>query len=612
MKYVRLMLMIVWLPITGCDLNSTVSLSGELEKWHPVTLTIAGPETSENGNPNPFLDYRLEVTFTHDTLRYVMPGYYAADGSADHTSADSGSSWRVHFTPDAEGVWEYGVSFRAGSQIAIDHDPRAGTPLEPDGLTGRFRIRPTDKSGRDHRGKGMLRYIGERYLQFAGTGEYFIKGGADSPENFLAYVDFDGTYDTQELHREGEARGEKFLHTYAPHLQDWQTDDPTWKDGRGKSIIGALNYLSAKGMNSVYFITYNLDGGDGKDVWPWTSPDERLRFDCSKLDQWEMVFSHMDRLGIMLHFLTQETENDQGLDGGELGIQRKLYYREMIARYAHHLALVWNLGEENTNTDAQRKAFAAYFKENDPYGHPVVVHTFPGKYDEVYTPLLGYADFDGPSLQMNETGSDTHAETLKWVRQSAEAGHPWFVSLDEYGHGANGAKPDSEDTTHDEARINNLWGNLMAGGAGVEWYFGYTSSHNDLNCEDWRSRDQLWDQTRYALEFFQASLPFAEMVPDDDLVSRGWCLAKPGDTYAVYLPEGGRTSLKLTEGVYTVHWYNPRKGGALETGSATKVSGPGEVNLGRPPFEDTQDWVALVRRMNRGASTNAHAMARRR
>ena len=40
--------------------------------------------------------------------------------------------------------------------------------------------------------------------------------------------------------------------------------------------------------------------GDGRDVWPYTGPDERCRFDVSKLDQWEVVFDHMDRHGMML------------------------------------------------------------------------------------------------------------------------------------------------------------------------------------------------------------------------------------------------------------------------------------------------------------------------
>ena len=36
------------------------------------------------------------------------------------------------------------------------------------------------------------------------------------------------------------------------------------------------------------------------------------------------------------HFYLQE--NDQMLDGGALGDERKLYYRELIARFSHHVS----------------------------------------------------------------------------------------------------------------------------------------------------------------------------------------------------------------------------------------------------------------------------------
>lgn len=201
-----------------------------------------------------------------------------------------------------------------GVNIAIDPEPQAGVPTAFDGASGSFHVSKTDKKAPDFRAKGLLQYVGEHYLKHAGNGEYYLKGGADSPENFLAYAQFDDTYDADADSGSYKGVG-TFIHNYAPHRKDWRPGDPTWKDGKGKEIIGMLNYLAGKGMNSVYFLTYNIDGGDGRDSWMWSEVSVRDRFDCSKLDQWEIVFTHMDRLGIMLHVVTQETENDRNLGG---------------------------------------------------------------------------------------------------------------------------------------------------------------------------------------------------------------------------------------------------------------------------------------------------------
>ena len=573
--------------------GGTAKMTGELKKWHRVTLTFDGPDTAEDATPNPFTDYALQVTFRRGAKRTEVTGYYAADGNAGETGATKGGKWRVHFVPDEEGEWTWSADFRAGRNIAILRRSM-GKPTSFHGASGTFDIAPTDKTGRDLRGKGLLRYVGKGHLQFAETGEFYLKGGADSPENFLGYVDFDGTHDTAGHKRNQQS---KFLHRYEPHVRDFRPGDPTWRGGKGKGIIGALNYLASKGMNSVYFLTYNIDGGDGKDTWPWTSPTERFRFDCSKLDQWEIVFSHMDRMGIQLHVITQETENDQGLDKGNLGPTRMLYYRELVARFAHHLAVTWNLGEENTNTDAQRKAFGTYLHAFDPYDHPVVLHTFPGKYEQVYRPLLGFAGMEGLSVQTNADVKVIPGITRQWAQRSARAGRPWVICIDEPGSAQAGALPDRDDPNHDEMRTWALWGNLMAGGAGVEWYFGYKYAHSDLNCEDWRSRDRLWDQTRYAIEFFQQHLPFTEMRSADDLTSAtdDLCLAKPGAVYAIYLPRGGTTDVKLPPGTFTVHWYNPRRGGALQSGSVRQLTG-GAKSIGKPPADTNKDWVVLVKR----------------
>lgn len=205
--------------------------------------------------------------------------------------------------------------------------------------------------------------------------------------------------------------------------------------------------------------------GDDKNVFPYISDNtggDRQRIDVSKTAQWEVVFEHADKIGLYLHFKTQETENDQLLDGGALGDERKFYYRELVARFGHHLALNWNLGEENTNTNNERKAFSDFFKQLDPYKHPVVVHTFPGSKQQVYGPLLGYPSFDGASLQSGV--NSVFSDTKDWVSQSAASGKKWIVANDEQGSANTGIKPDIDDPDHDDVRETVLWGNIMAGG----------------------------------------------------------------------------------------------------------------------------------------------------
>ena len=175
-------------------LNAQV-VTGELKKWHKVTLVFEGPVTSELAEENPFLSYRLNVSFTHSNSgkEYLIPGYYATDGNAGDTGAESGNIWKVHFAPDEIGEWNYKVDFKKGKWAAVRTSEKLKSGDFMDGTSGKFTIKETDKTGKDFRGKGMLLYVGERYLKFQ-NGEYFLKCGSDAPENFLAYDQFDGTF----------------------------------------------------------------------------------------------------------------------------------------------------------------------------------------------------------------------------------------------------------------------------------------------------------------------------------------------------------------------------------------------------------------------------------
>ena len=513
------------------DGKGTVAISGELKQWHKVTLTLDGPFANERDTqPNPFSDVAFNVTFTHESgaPKYTVPGYFAADGNAGNSSADAGTKWRAHLSPDQTGKWNYVVSFRRGAKASLEG---GGQPVAPfDGVKGSFTVAPTDKTGSDFRAHGRLQYVGKHHLQFAGSKEYFLKAGPDSPETMLAYADFDNTVALKE---------NVPLKTWQPHAQDWRAGDPTWKNSKGKGLVGALNYLAAKGVNAFSFLTYNA-AGDGDNVWPFIERDAKLHYDCSKLDQWGVVFDHATKLGLYLHFKLQENESDderlgmnrkpgklpEALDGGKLGIERKLYCRELIARFGHALALNWNIGEENTQSTEEVRDMVKFLHDTDPYRHHIVLHTFPPEQELVYRPLLGDRSLlTGVSIQ--NSWAAVHQRTLQWLRESAQAGRPWVVANDEQNSASLGVPPDPgyqgfsgravessnpkakkkgavENAPSDKAtpskpydlhdiRKLTLWGNLMAGGAGVEYYFGYQLLENDLVCQDLRSRDKSWD-----------------------------------------------------------------------------------------------------------------------
>jgi len=583
-------------------------------QWHTITLSFEGPETAENAVENPFLDYRLSVEFKHANTQYTIRGFYAADGNAAETSADSGNIWQVRFTPDRLGEWSYSAILHKGDSIALKENLNTGMIIPISNESGNFQVIPSDTEVPDFRAQGRLE-TSNGYFRFQDTDTYWLKGGADSPENLLAFEDFDGTYRIKTSNKEGEASTSEQIHSYTPHLGDWQEGEPTWKNGNGKALIGAMNYLSSKGMNAVYFLTMNI-GGVGKDVWPYVQPDDFTRFDVSKLEQWEIVFQHMQSKGLLLHIVLQETENETMLDNGETGPLRQLYIREIISRFGHHLALNFNLGEENgpadftpiAQNDAQRKAMTSFIKKVDPYNHPILLHTHshePAR-TNVLDSILGFVDLDGLSLQVDQREGAAHI-VRQWRKNSKEAGHDWMITMDEIGMWHTGALQDSEDPNHDTLRRYVLWGTLLSGAAGVEWYFGANNEHNDLNTEDWRTRDRLWELTDIALVFFE-NIPYWDMEPEHELINskEAYCFRKTNEVYVVYIPDSKNYSIDLSaaKGEFSIQWYDPLSGGDLQQGSNKTIEGGKIQELGKPPINiqnsnSIQDWVALIKLKNK-------------
>jgi PelA/Pel-15E family pectate lyase len=589
--------------LSAAPLAAETVVDGTLTVWHPLTVTFHGPHASADGDsPNPFLDYRLQVRFTGPDARTCdVPGYFDGDGEGGL----AGHAWRVRFTPNRPGRWTYEASLRTGPAVAVELEPNAGADVPLPGGTGEFHVAPRDPDAPGFLKWGRLEYVGKPYLKFV-DGPYWLRGGTDEPENFLAYAGFVRTPPS---------------HTFADHVVDWKPGDPDWNHGAGRGIIGALNDLADRQVNSIYFLAMNV-GGDGKDVWPWLgkinpkgdASNDNLHFDVAKLRQWEIVFDHAQRKGIFLHFVLNEAEeaNKRELDDGELGTERKLYYRELVARFGHHLALEWNLCEEyNLDFDFgpdRCRAFADYLRAVDPYDHPIAVHS-AGDPVEKLRFVYGDPRFALTSIQLNQRPIHEVAEAIR--RETFKAGRPLPVSLDEFtlDRGQQASHIPVDDA--DGHRREKIWPAYFSGGM-LEFIL-----EDLLKTDSFKTpqRVKLWRYLWNARNFMERELPFWEMEPADDLSFDGGTIdvgigkgktvplgpqvfARRGEVYAVYLPVGGksgRLDVSDIDGVAVQQWYDPRKGEFV--GAATEFIASPRRRLGLPPSEPDQDWVVLIRKL---------------
>ncbi len=568
--------------------SATASVKGTFAKWDTVTIDFVGPRANAMaGDPNPFLDYRLQVIFTSPGGQtYNVPGFFDGDGAGGR----SGDIWRVLFSPDETGEWSFRASFRKGPHVAVSLDPAKGEPAAFDGSTGSFAVHPQDARAAGFYKWGRLEYVGTHYLKFR-DGSYWIKGGTDSPEDFLAYAGFINTPEA--------------THRYESHNADWSEGDPDWGDGQGRGIIGALNYLASQHVNSIYFLPMNI-GGDGKNVWPYVAPNDRrgspdndnLHFDLGKLRQWEIVFGHAQRKGIFLHFVLNEAEepNKRELDGSELGVERKLFYRELVSRFAHLPALQWNLCEEYNLglklPPEQVKQYAQYLHDVDPYDHPITVH-HAGNVEKAWAPFLGDPLFPVTSFQWESVDI---VET--WRARSKAAGMPQVIGMDEFF-------PDKANAENaDRYRREYAWPIYFSGGQ-LEYILDEL-----VRTESFRNYEPHWRYMWLARSFIEKNLPFWEMRPMDALLTgeahyaglnndvSGQVFAKEGEIYAIYLPvaeEAGTLDLSAASGRFVQRWYNPRTG-EFAPSSSRRLQAGGPVALGSPPREAPEDWVVLITR----------------
>jgi len=312
------------------------------------------------------------------------------------------------------------------------------------------------------------------------------------------------------------------------------------------------------------------------------------------------------RRGIQAQLVLSETEsdNEKWLDDGQLGVERKLFFRELVARFAHNLALKWNLGEENDYSAPLLVSMASYLSAVDPYDHPIAVHTHPNDFT-FYAALLGNPLFSMTSIQYTNTEAGNYVE--EWRQKSADAGQAWVLDMDENGTPGEGVSPFNAQ----EFRKEVLYEVLFSGGC-LEWYLG---AHplpigGDQSVEDFRTREPMWIYSRIARELLQNEFEFWRMEPADQLLSGestayggGEVFAFQDRDFAIYLPNASAPALldlSASPGaLFWVQWFDPRKG--QYAGAHSLLDGGAPRPLGAAPSEPGEDWVIVVKRVSLAA-----------
>jgi hypothetical protein len=92
------------------------------------------------------------------------------------------------------------------------------------------------------------------------------------------------------------------------------------------------------------------------------------------------------------------------------------------------------------------------------------------------------------------------------------------------------------------------------------------------------------------VEFF-TSFDWWKTEPHDELVNPGnYCLARPGEIYAAYLPHGGRVTIRLEAGPYSGKWFSPSTG---ERMPLPPIQGTVWTS---PVAPDNKDWALLLQK----------------
>lgn len=514
----------------------------------------------------PFVDLVLDAVFTAPSGRTLpMPGFYDGEGT-----------WRVRFSPDEVGRWQYRVTTRPS-------DPA----LE---MEGAFTVTEADTPGflRSTQGRawGFETEVGEPVFLMGDT-VYNLFGAAHCGMDVTSFL---------------TRRAEQ-----------------------------GFNFFRVRMQVSPYHPPDGYSNWQTRNTWPWGGSEQAPRFDRLNLDYFRTVDSIVETgvaLGVGFEMIMEAWGFEAPFNNRAVFVPEweEVWLRYLVARYdAYASVYFWTLMNEYEyypNGDARHSSvadrwamrIARWVKALSPHGHVISVHNAPQLPPFAERFRLDPGAVDAVMFQDWGTTGETDAWLTAGIEDSIRrsfAGWSGSVVFVEYGYERNEALPLTfPPFTHLDAAHNRrgAWRGVFSG---VGVCNGFENSWGPVM--DLEHDQEGVRYFQHLHRFATGVVPFLRLCPAQELLvlpdggyERGHAplilASGERDVVAVYFPAGGAATLDLPQqGALTAQWYDPRTGEVQAgpvawTADGLAVTAPKTTDAaGRP-----QDWVLTLSAMVAG------------
>ncbi|HEV8544527.1 MAG TPA: DUF4038 domain-containing protein [Verrucomicrobiae bacterium] len=502
-----------------------------------ITARVEGPDAA-----NPFLDASLSGVFSEAGGNNP----YQVDGFCD---SDDGSVFRIRFMPSKPGDYTCSLTYRQGGFEAK--------------YEGKF------KASASHR-RGPIRTDPKYPWHFIweGTGEHYF---------------FNGTTAFWLM----GWREERTINYSIDRLRDL-------KINRLRVLLaGAANILWGEPVMTGENFTLFLRPWKAEAPQSFDHPRiDFTRFNIPYWQKWErMLYYSRDRDMIISVILDISTHPAQAAKDSE---DERRYIRYAVARLGAFSNITWDLGDDLDSFRDEKWAHetGTQLVQWDPYKHLASSHPVNRVHQDRASDWFGFTSIQDWSRSQHSLMLEERQIQLKTGRIIPQTNEEYGYE-DHYPHWA--PKPDG-DSAETLRRI--AWDIAMAGAYGTAG----ESARRGVNI--WPDTGGGWingrgDDTMVMLKGYEHMVDFFtnfdwwKTEPHDELVNNGaYCLAKPGELYAIYLPKEGDVTVKLEPARYEASWFSAFTGERvplpeLKGGEWTSPKTPGWL-----------DWALLLKRKN--------------